>query len=281
MPVIGSPIDSGPSSSLHVRQAVVPNIFGEDAKGRKLAVHTIAGVSGAISLPIYDEFGNPLEPIIGGQIKYRIAEAVKKDVSLYEGTDISFDTATSKATLNPPKEITDSPGIYDISVGLFDETETLKFVRNFYVYNEPSSWGNATTSALPSLDSIRIHLRDSDLVENELLGSYQYGLEEICAAIVRTVEYWNSTPPLTASDTRNFSHPAILHAGLEVHLFEILLEWYRKNRLPYSAGGVNVDDMSKLNEYMVAAQGRKQELVRLIQRIKTSENLRSAFARIG
>jgi len=281
MPVIGIPITGDQPGSLLTRSATVPNIFGEEVRSRKLAVRTSAGEANSVSVPLYDDNGQLVTDLPGGPAKYRIAEAVKKTELLYEAKINGFDTTEGRVIISPPQEIMTIPGIYDVSLGFFDENEKLRYTRNFYIYNEPSTWGSSSTSALPTIDTIRLNLRDSDVVENELLGDRQFGLEEICAAAVRTIEYWNNVPPITAADTRNFPYANLLQTGIEIHLFEILLEWYRKNRLPYNAGGISVDDMGKLNEYIAAVQSRKQEFIRLVQRTKVSENLRAAFAKLG
>lgn len=282
MPVVGSPIISDPPGSLLTHRAAVPNnIFGEEVRSRKLAVRTSAGEANSVSVPLYDDNGQLVTDLPEGPAKYRIAEAVKKTELLYEAKINGFDTTEGRVIISPPQEIMTIPGIYDVSLGFFDENEKLRYTRNFYIYNEPSTWGSSSTSALPTIDTIRLNLRDSDVVENELLGDRQFGLEEICAAAIRTIEYWNNVPPITAADTRNFPYANLLQTGIEIHLFEILLEWYRKNRLPYNAGGISVDDMGKLNEYIAAVQSRKQEFIRLVQRTKVSENLRAAFAKLG
>lgn len=281
MPVVGSPIIGDQPDSLLTRRAAVPNIFGEEVRSRKLAVRTSAGEVNSVSVPLYDDNGQLVTGLLEGPAKYRIAEAVKKTELLYEAEINGFDTTEGRVIISPPQEIMTLPGIYDVSLGFFDKNEKLRYTRNFYIYNEPSTWGSSSTSALPTIDTIRLNLRDSDVVENELLGDRQFGLEEICAAAVRTIEYWNNVPPITAADTRNFPYANLLQMGIEIHLFEILLEWYRKNRLPYNAGGISVDDMGKLNEYIAAVQSRKQEFIRLVQRTKVSENLRAAFAKLG
>lgn len=281
MPVVGIPIIGDPSVNLLTRRAAVPNIFGEEVRSRKLAVRTSAGEANSVSVPLYDDNGQLVTGLPEGPAKYRIAEAVKRTELLYEAEIEGFDASEGRVIISPPQKITTIPGIYDVSLGFFDENEKLRYTRNFYIYNEPSTWGSSSTSALPTIDTIRLNLRDSDVVENELLGDRQFGLEEICAAAIRTIEYWNNVPPITAADTRNFPYANLLQMGIEIHLFEILLEWYRKNRLPYNAGGISVDDMGKLNEYIAAVQSRKQEFIRLVQRTKVSENLRAAFAKLG
>lgn len=281
MPVVGIPITGDQPGSLLTRSATVPNIFGEEVRSRKLAVRTSAGEVNSVSVPLYDDNGQLVTGLPEGPAKYRIAEAVKRTELLYEAEIEGFDASEGRVIISPPQEIMTIPGIYDVSLGFFDKNEKLRYTRNFYIYNEPSTWGSSSTSALPTIDTIRLNLRDSDVVENELLGDRQFGLEEICAAAIRTIEYWNNVPPITAADTRNFPYANLLQMGIEIHLFEILLEWYRKNRLPYNAGGISVDDMGKLNEYIAAVQSRKQEFIRLVQRTKVSENLRAAFAKLG
>lgn len=287
MPIILDPLSGGSLSeqpfTLATKEPVLPQIFGEEIHTRRHAIRIASGASNILSTPLFDEQGNPILIDDNLSFKCRFVEAVKKQIVIEEVSPSAIDPVYYHIVqFTIPTSVSSIPGIYIASIGIFD-VNVLRETFNIWIYNEPSPWVPAPTQCqLPTIDEIRGILRDSSPIENEILNNYQFGLEEICQAAVETVHLWNDTPPFIGDlDTRNFASRHIFLYGIRHYLFEILLEWYRKNRLPYSAGGVSVDDMNKLQEYIVASQKQEQDLKLLIQTTKSSINLSRAFGKIA
>lgn len=282
MPIVGIPLTGGVlPPTLSVRTPLVPELYGERVLNRKNAIRIVQGTKNDIEVPLRTETGALLELPGTIEFKYKIAEAIHKTSAIVSGNITTYDLDKNEVVVPVGAEISDTPGIYILYIGVFDLEGNLIFSKEYFIYNEPSAWGSTNSCALPSIDEVKLNLRDSDIVENELLGYYQFGVEEICFSALRVVEYWNSLPPVTKIPTTAFSYNNIMRVGINVFLFEIILEWFRKNRLSYNAGGVAVDDLNKLNEYISALQFATQQFQALTQKTKASENIRAGYMRIG
>lgn len=282
MPIVGTPVTSGSLPQfLSQRTYSIPELYGEAVLNRKPAYRIVQGTKSSLLVPIRTDSGDLIEIPDTVEFKYKIAEAIHKTVARSEGNILTYDLDRNEAVVPIDTNIADSPGIYVLYVGIIDNEQNIIFSKEYFIYNEPSAWGTSSQCALPSIDEVKLNLRDSDIVENELLGHYQFGVEEICFAALRVVEFWNSLPPVTKMPTTAFPYGNILRTGINVFLFEILLEWFRKNRLTYNAGGVAVDDLNKLNEYSAALQMALQQFQSLAQRTKASENIRAGYMRLG
>lgn len=282
MVVVAIPIvPSTLPSDLTVRRVNPPTLFGEEVLTRRPGVQIAAGVYNDFSVSLIDEEGNHLTLDPDATFRCRFAEGVKRYILIEERdcTPVDVDYAIMQVPI--PESVSQTPGVYLASVGIF-KNDKLRWTYDIWIYNEPSLWAAPTVCALPPIKELQLLLRDSSPVENELLGDRQFGIEEYAQAAVETVELWNNTPPFLGDlDTRNFPARSIYLAGIKTFLFSMLVEWYRKNRLPYTAGGVNADDMAKFQEYMVAVQKEEQDLRILIQRTKSSINIVGGFGKIG
>lgn len=284
MAVIGVPIvGSDPTAFLDPKSAWnAPQLFGEDVTLRKRAVQLTQGGENTLLYRLYHEDGSVVTLESDSNIKARVAEAILSETSLAEITPAAVDTDNYVITLEFPASIQADSGIYLVSVGFFNDLDKLIFTSDFFVYNEPSMWGTTSGNALPKIKDIQLSMRDSDIVENELTGSRQFGVEEITLAAINTINLWNDTPPVTVGvTTKNFTYPTIWRLGIQYYLYDMILEWYRKNRLQYNAGGISVDDMNRLNEYTAAQQQRQRELILTIKQNKSTIVLNRGFSKIG
>lgn len=284
MPVIGIPLPSSspdPGFSLLKKSAVTPELFGEKVLTRRPGIVSTAGSEGNFQIALLDPDDNVLYIDENVSLVCRFVEAIQHDAILGESTGTLEELNTALISFTIPPAIRTYAGVYLASVGVF-YADNLAFVRRLWLYNEPSPWAS-NASCIPPIDEVRLWLRDSSPVENELLNYYQFGTEEIAQAVVDTIKLYNNTPPpVDFRTTQNFLHEPILRNGVQYFLFEIFLEWLRKNKLAYTAGGVNIDDMSvKIQDYMVASQQRYQDLRLMIQRKKAQYNLYHGFGKLG
>ena len=283
MPIIGIPITpSSPLSNLQVKAATPSSLYGEEVITRRPGVHIFAGSTNDFSVALIDEAGNH---IVGDETftyTCRYAEGVQRTVMIAEAPGTILDVDYAIVGFNIPASVSQYPGVYIASVGIF-VSNVLRHVHDIWIYNEPSVWMTSPTeAALPPIKDVQLLLRDSSPVENEVLNSRQFGIEEFAQAAVDTVSLWNDIPPFLGDlTTINFPSRAIYLRGMKHFLFEMLVEWYRKNRLAYNAGGMAVDDMSKFQEYMAASQKEEQDLRIMIQRTKSTLNLADGFAKLG
>jgi len=287
MPVIGIPIETHEiSDSLFITSADPTTLFGEEILTRRLGVRLFAGADKAVKVALLNENGQVLIPSSVALMKVRFSEAITFETLIEEVDVTEYDPESGTAVFEVPASVADLPGVYLASLGIFlEDGDSTRLVsqKNLWVYNEPSVWAsNPYSCALPAWEEIKLLLRDSSPIENELLQKQFYDVEEVAQAAVETVRIWNDTPPLICvKTTQNFSYGQLWRLGIRYYLAEIVLEWFRKNRLPYSAGGVTVDDMNKIQEYSIVQQQVGQEFKQTMLRLKVQRNIAASFGKLG
>ncbi len=263
---------------------VTTQLYGETIHGRKKAILIPQGCAAGLSLVFYDSNDNPVEldsAEISLAVKFREALKQTRPVSGDSDAIEITDGANGAFTIPVPTTIADKAGIYTVEYGILDATNRLLQVDNCYLFINNSAWGSTTTLGPPTKDEIRMSMRDSDPVENELLGNLDFDLAEHCLACVQAVQFWNEQPPVLyyhIYDTRSFPFKGIWLLGIQSYLYRYAEEHYRRNQLPYSAGGTGVDDKNKLQQYLQAAERRYSEFVQAVVRQKVRLNLEGGSA---
>jgi hypothetical protein len=200
---------------------------------------------------------------------------------VYPGTVVDAAAGLVAATINPD-DFT-GPGIYYAEFAVSDQTGAILFSNRFYLVIERSLFKNRPALGPPGLAMIRLQLRDSSPAECRLIDTVWFDDAEIAAAIERVVDYWNdSLPPLDVTySTQNFPFRYWWVEGTIAILFRMAAEYYRKNHLPYQAGGLAIDDFNKAQEYEQAAQLRWQQFTQWAQSRKMAMNLDQCYGRVG
>jgi len=227
-----------------------------------------------------DAIGNPMDLTSVTTLEARIREATLRQpsISVADGAIVVDTDNTVQFTL--PAAIAAKAGIYIAEIGALDGAGDLMRTNQFYLFNEYSAWADDRRSGPPALDYIRLSTRDNDPVENELINNHDADLAEICAAAVRAVEFWNDTPPILSGYTYctiTFPFREIWLTGIQLFLFQMLEEHYRRNALQYSAGGVSTDDKNRHREYKAAWQERYQSYRNMIMHQKARLNMSAGF----
>jgi len=261
-------------------EAEIPVLYDQTLYGKKASFPIFCGQSANLVSALMDSEGNLLEIPDGAELVVSYKEAF--DMSWRSGGNASLISA-SEARFRWAMPKISAPGIYDMAVTVKQpETDELLQMVNFYIYAQPSPWVNRRFAGqgVPHLDVIRLRLRDSVLQENELWQHRQNQLTEICEAIVRTVDSWNTSPPISPTlsvTTSSFPCTELLLTGTTLHLAMMLLEHYRKNSLQYQAAGMAVND-SKLQEYTMLYDEMRQRFDTQVMQLKSQWNLRRLFA---
>lgn len=220
-----------------------------------------------------------------GNVLCRFREAVQLDpTEIVSGAVEVTDAANGvvKATIH--SDVLKYAGVYLAEFGIVDASENLLHSNEFYVITESSSWTTVSYQGPPTIDDIRISLRDSDPFENELLDTNAYDLTDIAQALVRSVMFWNECPPHLDTHrytTITFPFRDIWMLGVQLHLFEAAEEHYRRNKLKFSAGGTSTDDKNRDREYKVAWQERYERFKQLVQQRKVMFNIEGCWGSFG
>jgi hypothetical protein len=284
MTVIATPLTHPPYAEsptvLATHAPAITNIFGEAVTIRRRAFLTQCSAIVTAQLPILDASGNLLDISTASTVQARIREAVGRGHTIHvaDGSIVNGTDSTVQFTM--PTSVMAKAGIYTVEVGVLDGDESLLRSNTVFLYNEFSAWASTTRHGPPALDDIRLSLRDSDPIENELISNHDTDLAEICASAVRAVEFWNDTPPIVGRmsySTINFPFREIWLTGIQLFLFQMLEEHYRRNVFPYSAGGVTTDDKNRHKEYNAAWTTRMQQYRSMVMHQKARINLAGAF----
>lgn len=199
---------------------------------------------------------------------------------LFPGSVVVTDTLSGVVTVTMQDTFMNGPGIYVISVAVTDKnTNTIALENEIFLYLERNIRDSTNSSQFPSLDEVRLSLRDSDPIENELLNWHDFSTTDICQAALRTVHQINAIPPPTPpvfTVTREIETDFWLD-GITMFLFDMATEHYRRNRLPYQAGGVAIDDKAKEENYLRAWQLKYQIWVNKVQSRKVYWNARKVY----
>jgi hypothetical protein len=126
----------------------------------------------------------------------------------------------------------------------------------------------------PSIEEIRLSLRDNSAADNMWLGDVEFDAAEIAQAVTRPVAMWNEAPPPLQPlfDTTTFLFRENWLIGIQAHLFNVAATHYRRNRLPYNAGGVAIDDHNKEKEYLSISTQLMQDYKRFVTSKKVEIN---------
>lgn len=193
--------------------------------------------------------GSPLPAVIG-----KIREAVNLSTStpVYDLEAVVWDADSGTIRCKVPLDVTGLNGIYRGFWALTNSDNEIVFTNKFYLFVDRSEFTlDNRNVGVPSPDDVRVFLRDSSPEDNYLLSELEFDLTEIVESMIRCIDHFNSAqPPIVQKfDTSTFPNPVVLLNGTMGYLYQIAAKHYRRNHLPYSAGGMSIDDKNKAAEY--------------------------------
>lgn len=281
-------------SSLSVVNPHTTTIFGCEVNGKRKAVQLNQNQSATVEWRLIDAAGAAVDLTTcgtfvdgdadTGSVKLTVVESTLRNyctspvvdqlagsVTDLSGGVVRFETGT---------EITARAGIYLAEAAVFNTDGDMIFSNQFYVVvNRGLTGTRLEPLGPPSVAEIRLHLRDSDATENELLENVEFDLAEIALCVERPVLYWNESPPpinqVYSTDTFPFRYHWL--EGIVGQLYFIAAAWYRRNHLAYSAGGVQVDDMNKAQDYEQVGQLRWNTFREWVLKKKVQLNAEAAI----
>jgi len=309
------PTEAGPGDGsggldgrLNVRTPEIDTQYGEKLWRQKRAVVVDQGTHAYLQMAIRDESGqnvdltdyhlcnnDPDSPTsssssssgaCAGGIKARWREAALVDRSRYQTQPTIYDAATGIVKSIIPPQIVDKTGVYFAQFAILDIANRPLFMDDCYVYVEHSAWYTTgeTQAGPPLIADVRLSLRDSDPVLNELIAEYDFDDGEIAFAVTRAVQFWNDQPPHIARavySTKNFPFREIWLEGAQLFLFELAEEYYRRNFFQVNAGGVVTDDKNKYQQYNAAWKERFSRFKELVMHRKAQINLSGSWASLS
>lgn len=261
------------------------------------------GVQATLEHTITNRAGNPvdLSTLFGGDdslsdstasgtILLRVKEALGKGATtanpIWEmsGTCITPSTGTVQALLHA--DIPKRAGVYQLSWAIKNLDDKVVLINNGLLSIERSLFSDTDIvmedQGPLTIQSLRLYLRDSHPNENLRLDDVEFGDEEILAAILRPVEYYNEQPPpIGRFTTRNFpSRYQWSQAAIAV-LYELAANWYRRNKQQLQSGGVVDDDLNRDQGYDAKSQLLWKQFTDWVILDKVMRNARAVAGGVG
>lgn len=243
------------------------------AKYNQLPVDQVPeGGTAFFSVQVTNPENNPMN-LVDMKIRYVVRD------SLFNDKYTEIDCAVSNPDFGMldvyiPANIMTEPGLHLASIQVYNLDNHLIYQLPRYLEITPK----LTSVNRPiTIAEVRFALRDHPEA-NTLLNDVEFSDNEIAHCITKPIDKWNSMlPDVGQYDVHNFPwrYP---HLNATIgELMRIGAFHYFRNQLPYSSGGLSVDDKNKGNVYMQLAQQEEAKFQAFCQERKFEANVMGGF----
>ena len=190
------------------------------------------------------------------------------------------DAATGAVQFPLPAAVCQHAGVYSFSAAVLQEDRPI-LIDSGLVSVEPSLWGDPNQlTGPPSLEEIRLHLRDR-AAENTLLGAVEFSDVEILEAIRWPVHEFNeSPPPLPYYNCRTFPWRYNWLNAIVGRLLQSAVHAYLRNKLQATGANLAVNSLDKDDAYLRLAKSYRDEWQLFIREKKCQLNAGLAWGSI-
>lgn len=295
MPVIGTLITVSSQTpntcdSQTLRSPAITQLYGTSLSTKKRAVSVNSGTMVSVSLQLLNDTGNPIDLTdcggSAGTVAVRIREVIScktKDIFSIDGT--VTDVEQGIVEFEVPSTVANNPGIYNAELGVHNGDDDLIFTNQFYIWINRGLFGNPKypNAGPPTIDEVRLAIRDNAPEENLLLDDFEFDLAEMCVAAEGGVRYWNEAqPPVGVSfNTRNYAVRDKWLNYITGRMMQIAAYRFRRNHLPYQAGGLSIDDQNKFQQYDQIGMALIQDYREWVKNKKVEINCYAAMTSTG
>jgi hypothetical protein len=179
-----------------------------------------------------------------------------------------------------PEKLIRHPGVYLEEWAFFDHSGNMLFSNQCCTFVRRGLFGvnadlNRRNLGPPSLEEIRLAMRDNAPADNLLLDDVEFDAAEISQAVLRPIQYWNETPPPLnpPMTTKTFPFREMWLLGIQAYLFDMVASHYRRNQLAYNAGGMAIDDKNKEQQYRATSNQLQQQFREMLRAKKIEINI--------
>ena len=174
------------------------------------------------------------------------------DASPWNEIDAEIKTANAGIITIPYDDHeTRRAGIFTAQAEIWEDGVQRRFIPFFFIINPSMTHDPADRGLTLSIAEIRMTLRDTDPEGNFLLEELDFTRSEVALCIRRCIDYWNEAlPPVAFYKPTNFPWRYHLSKGAAALLHQMAANHKMRNDLPYSAGGVTVQDTIKFQQYL-------------------------------
>lgn len=187
-----------------------------------------------------------------------------------------------------PDEVSDLAGIHTLQFRVMDANGLERARNEVWVFVDRGAWttsgGSPNDHGPPTTRELRGVTRDHPGA-NRLLGEYEFDVAELAQAVVSaTLDFQATFPQIPVRTPTTRIPPAWRRAfmdGALAHLFSTAADYHRRGALPYSAGGMSVNDLGKTSEYIQAAEMYRERFAKWARFVKTQSSLLAGFGSTG
>lgn len=221
------------------------------------------------------ESGSESESVTG-DVEIRVRFQLCGEGKILAGAPVTVVDAEAGLVQFPiPNVVCQFAGIYKFQIALLEAgTDHVLFSDSGLLSVETGLWGDQNqTSGPPTLNEIRMHLRDREL-ENDLLRDVEFDDAEIMFAILRPVQEFNETPPpIPPFSCRTFPFKYFWLNAIVAELMKTAAHHYVRNKMQSTSGGLSIDDKAKDADYLKMASYYTQEWKEFIVQKKVEINV--------
>ena len=249
----------------------------------RINLHALDANGSSISLK---QSGTP-EPVIRVFFEAKDREGTNRNVLRKECEITDAEAGTVQLSIVPADtKFIPGPGIFVANLLVYDEDlDNLFHVTKYWFVVEAtldSAYTQHTHHGPITVAEVRLLLRDQCPEQNLLLDDFEFDDSQILACMRHPIDEFNEKyQPTTTFVMRNFPFRYHWLRATMAMLLEIAAHGYMRDHLPYSAGGVSVDDKNKAAAYLGAAERLHVEWQDFIRNKKLEINIDSGYGRLG
>jgi hypothetical protein len=212
------------------------------------------------------------------------AKETQDAVRFYVNKDCTItDAANGIITINfAPKEIPYA-GVWNAAFLLWNGDDEILLQYDIYLYLEKDLNSSQRCNTPITIPEVRMLLLDRCPADNGLLDDFEFSDAEVVFAIRRPVDEWNEMLPQIAGYQFTPATFPYRYNWLNATAAELLRMASRKllrNKLDYSAGGVNINDKSRGPVYVQLAESMHTEWTAWCRHEKARINAENCYGSI-
>lgn len=243
------------------------------AKYNQLPVDQVPeGGTAFFSTQVVNPENNPMN-LVDMKVRYVVRNSLFNDS--YTEVDCAVsDPDSGMLEVYIPAGIMNEPGLHLASIQVYNLDGKLIYQLPRYLEITPKL---LSVNRPVTVAEVRFALRDYPEA-NTLLNDVEFSDNEIAYCITKPVEKWNSMlPDVGQYDIHNFPWRQA-HLGATIgELMKMASVHYMRNHLPYSSGGLSVDDKNKAGVYMQLAQEETARFENFCRERKFEANVMGGF----
>jgi hypothetical protein len=210
-------------------------------------------------------------------VDMKVRYVIRKSLFTEEYTEVDCSVSSVDKGLVDvfiPANIMGQPGLHLAGIQVYNLEGKLITQNPRYLEITPST---ISVNRPITIAEVRFALRDYPEANN-LLNDVEFSDNEIAYCITRPVDRWNSMlPDVGRYDVHTFPwHDMHVNATI-AELLKIAGYHYMRNQLPYSSGGLSVDDKNKGPAYMQMAQQELAKFEQFCMERKLEANIMGGF----